>query len=172
MKRALLLLSLLSSSFSFAQSVLLDRVVVLVDGEPILRSQILERVQTRELPDSVEARAQLFIDSRDELVAERLISHEMKRLHVELDPADVTRALAAVAESNKLTVDQLLAEARKRGLSEDAYRALLGNQLMEQRWLYTKLEGKVSELTPDQLALARLKFLEQLRETAVVEVIQ
>ncbi|PZR07399.1 MAG: hypothetical protein DI536_27480 [Archangium gephyra] len=60
MLRALLSILSMTSSLASAQAVLLDRVVVLVDGEPILRSEIQERIQTRPAPDTVEARTQLF----------------------------------------------------------------------------------------------------------------
>lgn len=173
MLRALLLSTLISSGFASAQAVLLDRVVVLVDGEPILRSEILERMQTRPPgPDTVEARAQLFVDARDELISERLVTNDAKRLRLESDPAEVSRALAMLAESNKLTVDEVLAEVRKRGISEASYRRMLALQLLDQRWLYTRLEGKLSELTPDQAGAEHAKFVNQLRERAVIEVVQ
>lgn len=173
MLRALLLVTLSSSGIAAAQAVLLDRVVVLVDGDPILRSEVLERMHARTpAPGTVEARTQHFAEARDELVAEKLVLHDAKRLRLESDPAEVSRALAVVAEANKLTVDALLAEVRKRGVSETAYRRIIALQLLDQRWLYTKLEGRLTELTPEQAAAEHARLVEQLRERAVIEVAQ
>ncbi|PZR07398.1 MAG: hypothetical protein DI536_27475 [Archangium gephyra] len=84
----------------------------------------------------------------------------------------MSRALTLLAESNKISVDDVLAEVRKRGINEAAYRRMLAMQLMDQRWLYTRLEGKLGELTPDQAAAEHAKFVNQLRERAVIEVVQ
>ena len=59
-----------------------------------------------------------------------------------------------------------------RGINEAAYRRMLAMQLMDQRWLYTRLAGKLGELTPDQAAAEHAKFVNHLRERAVIEVVQ
>lgn len=173
MLRALLVFTLFSSGISAAQAVLLDRVVMLVDGEPILRSEVLERMQMETpAPDTVEARTQVYADALEGLITEKLVRSDAKRLRIEPEPEDVSRALVAIAQANKIAVDEVLAEVRKRGITEASYRRIVAQQLLDQRWLYTRLVGTLSELTPEQAAAERAKFVGQLRERAVIEVVQ
>lgn len=167
--RTLSLLLFLYATASQAQVVLLDRVVALVDGKPVLRSAVDQRF--KELLSQVKD-AEAFVKlgptmARDQVVDELLIAHDADALHVEVEPADVDKALEMVAESNKLTREQLEAEVVKQGLTVPRYRAMLRAQLLEMKWMRAKLARMPDAEEADAV---KKKLIAELRERAVIEV--
>ena len=174
--RSVLAALLLVSAVAHSQPVLMDRLVAIVDGRPIVRSAVLERARPLlAKATTAEQKKQLEADALIGLVNERLIVNDADVLRVEVSTDEIERALAQVALSNRLTPDQLAAEVVKQGFTMQGYRSMLRQQLLEMRWLrLRKAEGGVSPDSPqygDFLEAEKKRLLTDLRARATIEVL-
>ncbi len=129
------LASLLLTALAAAEGpVQLDRVVAAVDGQALLRSELLARAAQR-----TPAGSPSLDQALESLIEERLLEIEARRLGVRVSPEEVERALAAIASQNGLEREALLAALLAQGLSEAAYRALLGRELLRHRLVQLRL---------------------------------
>ena len=141
-----------ASAMPQARRVTLDRIVAVVDDQPILLSEARERA--RSLPTRPgEAEARMLGQVVDALIEEALVRREAKERAIEVTDEEVERAVAAVAESNALTRDQVYAEAAKSGLDGTAYRSQLRNQLLEHKMLQLDVASNVQVPEEDLQAL-------------------
>jgi peptidyl-prolyl cis-trans isomerase SurA len=135
-----------------ARPVTLDRVVAVVDDDPILLSDARERLGS--LPTRQgDAEARMLLQVVDALIEEALVRSEARERELEVTDEEVERAVAAVAESNALTPEQVYAEAAKSGLDRDAYRRQLSGQLLEHKLLRLDVAPRVQVLEEDIQAL-------------------
>jgi peptidyl-prolyl cis-trans isomerase SurA len=135
-----------------ARPLTLDRIVAVVDDHPILLSDARERL--RSLPTRPgEAEAHVLRQAVDALVEEVLVRREASERELEVTDGEVERAIAAVAESNALTPEQVYAEAAKSGLGRDAYRSQVSGQLLEHKLLQLDVVPKVQVPEGDLQAL-------------------
>ena len=123
---ALVVASLLATSRAHAAPVLLDRLVALVDGEPIFRSEVLARIAEGTHPPK---------ETLERMIDERVIEKEAKRLRIEVYKTEIDAALYLLADKYTMTRADLLALAKKQGLDEAGYREELRRQLLEAKWL-------------------------------------
>jgi peptidyl-prolyl cis-trans isomerase SurA len=116
----------------------LDRIVAVVDEDVILQSELDEAVRSVKQqyagnpgqlpPDDVLARQVL-----DRLVLMKLQVAKAAEQGVRVSNADVDRAVAAVAQQNHLTPEQLQQAVEQSGQSFAAFRNQLGDQVVVQR---------------------------------------
>ena len=113
----------------------LDRVVALVDEDVVLESELLERVRL--------IRAQLQAAGREVPGNDVLVNQVIERLVVEsiqLQMAErggiviaddaLTRAIQGIAQQNRMTLDQFLAQLTKDGLAYPAFREQVRREMM------------------------------------------
>jgi len=165
----------LVSAVAHSQPVVMDRLVAIVDGKPIVRSAVLARARPLlAKATTAEQKKQLEADTLTELVNEVLIANDADVLHVEVSNDEIESALAQVALSNGLTPDQLAAEVVKQGYTMPGYRSMLRQQLLQLRWLrLRKAEGVAADSQPsaDFLEAEKKRLLTDLRARATIEVL-
>ncbi|HEY1086134.1 MAG TPA: SurA N-terminal domain-containing protein, partial [Archangium sp.] len=111
------LLTLCLASTAFADQVLVDRVVAIVDSTPLTRSAVEERAQGIELLSrGAMSRELARRDALNELIDELLVARDCERMQLSVDNAEVDAALQSVAEQNQMSMAQLTDEVRKQGL--------------------------------------------------------
>jgi peptidyl-prolyl cis-trans isomerase SurA len=129
---------LLLSTTAAAQSSV-DRVLVLVDGRPVLWSEvhrIVLRTQPDGLPASWHERRQLRASYRAALakrILERRVIALAARQGVAVTEQDVEQALAVVAKQNDITVAELEKRVAEHGYTVAEYRTELRHQLLVYR---------------------------------------
>lgn len=115
-----------------AQAETEQRIVVLVNDDPISAYDIEQRerflaVTTREKPS-----AELKKKATDLLIEERLQMQEGKKLGVTADEADVTETLKGMAKQNNLSVDGLLGALAQMGVNGKTFKDRIRSQLVWQ----------------------------------------
>ncbi len=146
--------------------VVFDRIVAVVDGEPILLSTLRERAAPFIHPSkgvpSYQSQKELHQTYRmlmKQLIDERLIDRAARAAGISFDRAFMDSVIDAVAVQNHMKKKELLEMVRASGISEDEYRAELRRQYAEAQLLYAfmrrvgvSLDGKGEK---EQAAITR-----------------
>ena len=116
----------------------LDRIVAVVNDDPILQSQLDQAVQTIQQqyashPDQLPPIDVLRRQVLDRLILMRLQVQKAEDDNIGISDADVDQAVAQVAQQNHMTPDQLRAAVEQNGSSFAAFRDQLADQLMAQK---------------------------------------
>ncbi len=130
---------------------LIDRVVAVVNKEPILLSDLdetLEMVEDYELRglegDALVARrAELERELIDLLIGQELMEQAMDEGDLQVTDRDVEMAVADIARGNGLTVERLWEEVEKQGLDLDTYRADVKKQVRQQRFIQMNIMPRI-----------------------------
>lgn len=131
------------------KAVVVDRIVAVVDGDPILLSTLRARARSslKQLPSAPEARRKaarkLYHTLVKRLVEERLVEHAARDAGVKMDRAAVDRTIERLAAQWHYTREELLQRVRDAGMTEDDYRAEIGRQLVERDllWAFMRKSG-------------------------------
>ena len=127
----------------------IDRIVAVVNDDVILQSELNEAVgavqqqyasQPGQLPPMNVLQKQVL----DRLILMRLQVQKAQDQGVHVSDADVDKAVAAVAQQNKITPEQLRAEVERTGGSFAQFRQQLADQLTVQRLHENVVHDQVS----------------------------
>jgi len=166
---------------------LIDRVIAVVDFEPILLSELRTRARVyvaqldangpKSGPARAAAEAQLYREVLDKLVDERLIAAEATRSQISVSTSDVDAAMLSVANNQGLTIPKLLEAAKASGFTEKEYREELRRQVLEGKVMQLRVLRRIKDYAilgeaarAKRLDEERSKYLHELREAAYVEV--
>ena len=107
--------------FSFAQRVLLDRVIVVVDEDVVLQSELDARLadvtanaaaNNRPLPEQDELRSEVL----DTLILENLQMQFAERVSIRFDDDTINRVLLNMAENSNMSFDEYVTTLEEAGL--------------------------------------------------------
>lgn len=130
---------------------LVDRIVAVVNKEPILLSELeetLEMIEDYELRGLADAERETRLSELrgevvDILIGQELMEQAMDAGDVQVTDRDVQLALADIARSNNLTVERLMEEVAKQGMDEASYRADLKQQVRQQRFIQMNIMPRI-----------------------------
>ncbi len=136
-------------SASSDRSVLIDRVVAIVNDEALTQYDIAEQTRTvlaqmkaskvtPPAPDVLEK--QLL----DRLITERVLMQYAKESGIRVDDTQVERAIARIAQDNKMTPDEFKKAVEREGIAFPKYREDLRNEMVIQRLREREVEGRVA----------------------------
>lgn len=162
--RLTLLLLLAAARLAFAQAVVVDRIVAVVDGKAITRFTVEQRMKLMKLP---------YDEALDELVERELIARDAADTRLSVEDVDVDRALVEVMAQNKLDEAGFKQALKAQGFELASYRAELRSQLLRLRWIMLRAsttgrpndEGRAAFMERE-----RKRLLAELRTRFVVEV--
>ena len=123
-----------------AQAVVVDRVAAVVNDSVITWSEVYElggehiETEVRAAGGSEAVRRRLELDVLDVLVDRQLVEQEMKRLDIDVNEADIERALGDICKQNGLEREQLRREIENAGLEWEAYLTELKSNLREMKF--------------------------------------
>lgn len=132
-----------------AHATIIERVVALVGERPILLSELRERTKpfAQNLPPTPSERAaaesELYSEMLGRMVDEELLRRVASEAQVSVDREEVEAAIARVASGNGVTVEELLAEVERSGVSAAQYRIELRRQLLDAKVLNVRLQGRI-----------------------------
>jgi peptidyl-prolyl cis-trans isomerase SurA len=132
-----------------AHATIIERVVALVGERPILLSELRERTKpfAQNLPQTPSERAaaesELYSEMLGRMVDEELLRRVASEAQVSVDREEVEAAIARVASGNGVTVEELLAEVERSGVSAAQYRIELRRQLLDAKVLNVRLQGRI-----------------------------
>ncbi len=153
-----------------AGATLIERVVAVVGERAILLSDLRERAQPflLQIYQSVPPGAQrnAAISQLNKGLIEKLVDEEIEQraaiqAKVSVTAREVEEAIERVAGQNGLTVARLLAEAKKTGLDETAYREELRRQLLQTKLINVRLQGRIRVSEDDLRSHYRRLVLEE-----------
>ena len=149
-----------------AQATVVERIVATVGERAILLSDLRRRAEPFmvQVQQSVPAGAQrnaaisqVYKAVLQKIVDEELMEKAAAVAKVTITPTEIDEALKRVAVQNKLTVEQVLAEAGRAGMPESKYREELRRQLLEAKLLNVRLQGRI-RITEEDLRAAFQKI--------------
>lgn len=123
------LLILLMLAFS-AHAEVIDRIVAIVNKEPILSSQVKPKLDLETLIDDA------------------LISQEIKKLDLEVSESEIDSTISNLMQQNKLTPSNFEAALQEsNGMNLAQYRAYLRKQFYKRNLIQNKVKSRVSAKT-------------------------
>jgi peptidyl-prolyl cis-trans isomerase SurA len=131
------------------RSVLIDRVIAIVNDEALTQYDINEQTRgvlaqmkaqkmTPPAPDALEK--QLL----DRLITERVLMQYAKESGIRVDDTQVERTIARIAQDNKLTPEEFRKAVEREGVAFSKYREDIRNEMIIQRLREREVEGRVS----------------------------
>jgi len=145
----------------------IERVVAVVNGDPLLLSELRTRA-TPFLPRLMQApemqrmslMQQLYGELLSQLIDERLLEQEARKLSVSVTSSDVDRAIKNVQKQSGLSEPEFWEAVRGQGFLQDQYKADVRRQLLRLKVVNQKVRTRVN-ITEDDV---RRKYEEQLRD--------
>ncbi|MDQ7991004.1 MAG: peptidylprolyl isomerase [Candidatus Dactylopiibacterium sp.] len=146
--QALLAVVAMSASLH-AHGAELDRVAAVVNDEVITASELRVRVTQAEQQLSMQgtpvpAPAQLRSQVLERMVLERIQLQRAKQLAITADDVALDRAIARIAEQNNITVADMPRALERDGLSWDAFRASIRNEMIMARLREREIEPRLT----------------------------
>lgn len=158
-----------------------DRIVAVVDGDPILLSGLRRRARPSvarlpaEMPAWRRANAVrgIYRALVPQLVRQRVIAHAAERAGISVDAAAIDAALAAWAKQASMTPAALIAKAREADRDAAAVRDQIRRALLEQRlFLHDRWASAAAEGPGDKaLEQERKRWIDDLVARASVQVL-
>lgn len=132
-----------------AREVLLDRVVAVVNDEAITQHELNEQrrgvlVQMREAKMTPPAPDVLERQVLERMITERALMQFARETGIRVDDTTVERAIARVAQDNKLTADQFRAALQREGIAYAKYREDIRRELLLQRLRERDADARVN----------------------------
>jgi peptidyl-prolyl cis-trans isomerase SurA len=152
-----------------ARAVIVERIVAVVGERPILLSELHRRehpflyriLATAQSPAQIAAaKSEMEKDLLNRMIDDRLEESAADKAHLSVSAEEVDNAIRNIAGSAKLTVPQLLDEARKQGLSEMDYREELRRQVLEGKLIQLRVRGRVRVTDQDAHTMYQRYLLE------------
>ncbi len=158
-----------------AQAAIVERIVAIVGSQAILLTEIRERAlpllvriygTIPEGSQRTQALSQVYSAVLERMVNEELEARAAKNSGISITSTEVEEALARVSSQNNMSVNQILGEAKRSGLTEKAYRGELRRQLLQAKMTQLRLTGRIKVNDRDlQKAYRTLQSRERMQLT-------
>jgi peptidyl-prolyl cis-trans isomerase SurA len=131
---------------------IVERVVAVVGERAILLSDLRHRAEPfllrieQQVPPGAQraaATSQLYGQLLERIIDEELEERAASRANLSVTTREVDDALARIATQNSLTVQAVVDEAKRSGLSERQYRQEIRRQLLEAKLLNLRIQGRL-----------------------------
>jgi peptidyl-prolyl cis-trans isomerase SurA len=145
-------LAVVGSAAVSANAAIVERVVAVVGDQAILLTDVQERALPflvrihQEVPVGAQRNAaisQLYRQVLERMVDEELQEKAATRAKLVVTSKEIDDSLARIAAQNGLSVEVLLREAEKSGLSEEDYRREIRRQVLEAKLMNVRLQGRI-----------------------------
>jgi peptidyl-prolyl cis-trans isomerase SurA len=172
-RRALLgLVALAAPAITCATPVhaaVVERVVAVVGDKPILLSDLRGRAhpyllqihaRARNASEATAEENKMFQELLTKMVDERLEEGAAERARVSVSADEVDQGLGNIAAQAKLSVREVVEEAKRQGLTEQQYREEVRRQLLDGKLIQLRVKGRVRPTEED----ARAVYMRVVRE--------
>lgn len=136
---------------------LLDRIIAVVNGRPVLESELILYQKFYRIPDRKKA--------LEGLIDQILISQVAKRRGLNVSPEEVKKALEKLAERNGITVEELKKLFAKEGIAVVEVKDLIRRQILVARFIQLYIREKLLESMSEgkvmQFADIRILYLDK-----------
>jgi peptidyl-prolyl cis-trans isomerase SurA len=155
------------------EATVVERVVAVVGEKAILFSDLRERARPmllrvhQEVPAGAQRAAaisQVYKLMLESMIDEELELRAASRSKLAVSSREIDDALARIAAQNKLSVEQVVEEATRAGLTERQYRNELRRQVLEAKLLNLRLQGRIRVTDEDTRAAYRRIVLDERKK--------
>lgn len=143
----------------------LDGVAAVVDDQVVLLSEVqagarrmLPRLEQAQGPLPPEAVREVQRRVLEGLIDDRLVLVVARKNQMELSQSDVDTAIAGIAQEEGLQVDAVYEAVAREGLSREAYRQQIGDQILRMRVVDQAVRARVTVSDEEVLALYQTRF--------------
>jgi peptidyl-prolyl cis-trans isomerase SurA len=179
----LLCLTLCTSTVSAAGSdedakkgEIIERVVGVVNGEPLLMSELRTRAtpflpKLMQVPEAqrMGLMTQLYDELLTQLIDERLLEQEARKLSITVGSADVDRAVDNVQRQSGLQGQEFWDAVRGQGFTPEQYKGDVRRQLLRLKVVNQKVRSRIN-LTEEDVRRRYDEMLRQARRSALFNV--
>lgn len=166
---AILFVNILSAEVS-AETVMMDRIVAVVNGEIITQTDMdklknILYMGAEQKPTGLQADTQLL----NQMVEKSLILQEAKVLGIEVTEVQLQRAIDGIVLKNNTTLEKFEEEVTQTGIKFEDYRDLYKSELIQSQVISQRVQAKISitdqeieeyyneNIKPDEKAGARVR---------------
>jgi len=149
-----------------AEGEVIERIVGVVNGDPLLLSELrtraapfLARVMQAPEMQRMQLMQQLYGDLLTQLVDERLLEQEARKLSISITSVDVDRAITNVQRQSGLKDAEFWDAVRGQGFQPDQYKGDVRRQLVRLKVINQKVRSRIN-ITEDDV---RRQYDSQLR---------
>ena len=139
----------LALSAPMARAEVVDKILATVDGEPITLYQLKQfadrNIRGRQLNVSMD-QGQLL----DALITDTIVEKEVSEKGIVVRDEDIDRYIDGIKEHNKIDDAQLKQALQAQGLTLEAYRVQIRQDIQRQQLISREIRGKVS-VTPEEV---------------------
>ena len=150
-----------------AKGEVIERIVAVINGDPMLLSELrtraapfLARVMQAPETQRMALMQQLYGDLLTQLIDERLLEQEARKLSISITGTDVERAIQNVQRQSGLKDAEFWEAVRGQGFSTEQYKSDVRRQLVRLKVMNQKVRSRVN-ITEDDV---RRRYDEQLRK--------
>ncbi len=160
-----------------ANAAIVERVVAVVGERPIFLTELRHRARpflfrilatTPNPAQQAAAETEMFRDLLNKMIDERLEDVAADKGHLAVSSDEVDTAIKNVAERARLSSKELVAEAKRQGLTEQDYRDEIRRQVLEGKLVQLRVRGRV-RVTEQDARAAYAHFVTELGTQSVVE---
>jgi peptidyl-prolyl cis-trans isomerase SurA len=160
-----------------ADASIVERIVAVVGERPILLSELRLRGRPHlwriaaSTPNPTQQAAQeseMFRELLNRLIDERLEEGAADKAHVTVSPEEVDNGIRQVAAQTKLQPKDVIAEAKRQGLTEQDYRDEIRRQVLEGKLIQLRVRGRV-RVTEQDARAAYGRWLKQVQQEHPVD---
>jgi peptidyl-prolyl cis-trans isomerase SurA len=161
-----------------AEASIVERIVAIVGERPILLSELRQRARphlyqiaasTQNPTQQAAEESKMFRELLNRMIDERLEETAADKAHLTVTPEDVDNGIRQVAGQAKLAPKDLIAEAKKTGLSEQDYRDEIRRQLLEGKLIQLRVRGRV-RVTDQDARAAYAHWARDIEQQAPVDI--
>lgn len=140
-------------SASEAQAEIVERIVAVIGNDVITLSELNELVDALHGPslqaiDDLEVRVtrkkELQKMMLDQLIDQRLLTQQYNKLQLTANEQDVDRVVEAICKQNNITLDVLVAELERQGMTLPQYRDQMRQHVLQTKFVEQQIRPKVS----------------------------
>lgn len=144
-----------------AEAAIVERVVAVIGEKPILLSELRHRArphiarisaQSQNAAQAAALENEAFRELLNRMIDERLEDQAADKARLTITPEEIDAGIRQVAQQANMAPKDLIAEARRSGLSEQDYRDEIRRQVLEGKLLNLRVRNRVRVTEQDALA--------------------
>jgi peptidyl-prolyl cis-trans isomerase SurA len=160
-----------------SEASIVERIVAIVGERPILLSELRQRarphlarimMQTQNPSQQAAAESEMFRELLNRMIEERLEESAADKAHLTVTPEEVDNGIRQVAGQAKLSTKDVIAEAKRSGLSEQDYRDEIRRQVLEGKLIQLRVRGRV-RVTEQDARAAYTHWAREVEEQSPVD---
>ncbi len=162
----------ISSMAAGSQAAIVDRVVAVVNGEPITLAELEKRAApllkkhiTSDMPvkEKVRLKREIFAKVLPQMIDDKLVDEEIKRLGITVDDSEVNGMIDRICRENGITLDEFVAKLKEQGVTLDQYKEQVRKQIERARLINAQVKQKIV-ITDEQVkTFLRYKYPQSSR---------